>query len=147
MVIKTAAARSGHGTPSDHEEIRRLFRELPAQHRVLVPEYQQLSMLRSVPAEHQDNQFENPENQQVDDLEQHPASQPAPRQACWPQRRSAFNRLSEPPWARARRMQGRWRRAARARMQADRMRPAGWPRVRGPRVRSWWRGGLACRRR
>ena len=54
-----------------------------AQHRVLVPEHQQLSFLRPVPAEHQDSQAEYPANQQVDDLEQHPASQPSPRQACW----------------------------------------------------------------
>jgi len=29
-----------------------------AQHRVLVPEYQQLSILRPVPAEHQDSEAE-----------------------------------------------------------------------------------------
>ena len=34
------------------------------------------------PPEHQDGQAEHPANQQVDDLEQHPASQPSPRQAC-----------------------------------------------------------------
>jgi hypothetical protein len=56
---------------------------VPAQHRVLVPEHQQLSILRQVPAEHQDSQAEYPARQQIDDLEQHPASQPSPRQACW----------------------------------------------------------------
>jgi hypothetical protein len=56
-----------------------------AQHRVLVPEHQQLSLLGPVPAEHHDSQAEYPANKQVDDLEQHPASQPSPRQACWQQ--------------------------------------------------------------
>ena len=55
---------------------------MAAQHRVLMPEYQQLSIFRQVTAEHQDGQAEHPANQQVDDLEQHPASQPSPRQAC-----------------------------------------------------------------
>jgi predicted polyphosphate/ATP-dependent NAD kinase len=48
---------------------------VPAQHRVLVPEHQQLSILRQVPAERQDSQAEYPARQQIDDLEQHPASQ------------------------------------------------------------------------
>ena len=60
-----------------------------AQHRVLVPEHQQLSILRLVPAEHQDSEAEYPANQQVDDLEQHPASQPSPRPGCWRRHRSA----------------------------------------------------------
>jgi len=47
-----------------------------AQHCVLVPQYQQLSILRLVPTEHQGSDTEYPANQQVDDLEQHPASQP-----------------------------------------------------------------------
>jgi hypothetical protein len=51
-----------------------------AQHRVLVPEYQQLSILRPVPAEHQDSQAEHAARQQADDLEQHTASQPSPHQ-------------------------------------------------------------------
>jgi hypothetical protein len=55
---------------------------MAAQHRVLVPEYQQLSIFRPVAAEHQDGQAEHPANRQVDDLEQHPASQPSPPQAC-----------------------------------------------------------------
>ena len=54
-----------------------------AQHRVLVPEHQQLSSLRPVAAEHQDSHAEYPARQQVGDLEQYPASQPSPRQACW----------------------------------------------------------------
>jgi hypothetical protein len=47
---------------------------VPAQHRVLVPEHQQLGILGRVAAEHQDGQAEHPARQQVDDLEQHPAS-------------------------------------------------------------------------
>ena len=62
---------------------------VPPQDRVLMPEYQQLSILRQVAAEHQDGQAEHPAREQVDDLEQHPASQPSPRQACWRKRRSA----------------------------------------------------------
>ena len=57
--------------------------DVAAQHRVLVPEHQQFSSLRPVAAEHQDSYAEYPARQQVDDLEQHPASQPSPRQACW----------------------------------------------------------------
>jgi hypothetical protein len=50
-----------------------------AQHRVLVPEHQQLSILRPVAPEHQDSQAEHAAGQQVDDLEQHPDRQPSPR--------------------------------------------------------------------
>jgi hypothetical protein len=53
-----------------------------AQHRVLVPEHQQLGILSQVLAEYQDGDAEYPANQQVDDLEQHPASQPSPRPQC-----------------------------------------------------------------
>ena len=49
--------------------------------RVLVPEYQQLSGLGLVAAEHQRGHAEDTARQQVDDLEQHLASQPSPRQA------------------------------------------------------------------
>jgi hypothetical protein len=49
---------------------------MPAQHRVLVPEHEQLGTLRPVTAEHQDGQAEHPARQQVGDLDQHPASQP-----------------------------------------------------------------------
>jgi hypothetical protein len=60
-----------------------------AQHRVLMPEHQQLGLLRLVPADCQDSQAEYPANQQVDDLEQHQASQPLPRPDCWRRHRSA----------------------------------------------------------
>ena len=60
-----------------------------AQHRVLVPEHQQLSVLRQVRAGYQDSQAEYPAGQQVDALEQHPASQPSPSQACWRQHSAA----------------------------------------------------------
>jgi hypothetical protein len=53
-----------------------------------VPEHQQLRILRQVPAEHQDGQAEYPAREQVDDLEQHPASQPPLCPSCWPQRTS-----------------------------------------------------------
>ena len=49
---------------------------IPAQHRVLMPEHEQLDILRPVTAEPQDGQAEHPARQQVSDLEQHPASQP-----------------------------------------------------------------------
>jgi hypothetical protein len=39
-----------------------------------MPEHQQLSILRQVTAERQDGQAEHPAGEQVDDLEQHPAS-------------------------------------------------------------------------
>jgi hypothetical protein len=57
--------------------------DVSAQYRVLVPEHQQFSILRQVAGEHQDGQAEYPAREQVDDLKQHPASQPSPRQACW----------------------------------------------------------------
>ena len=63
--------------------------DVPPQYRVLMPEHQQLSILRQATAEHQHGQAEHPPREQVDDLEQHLASQPAPRQACWRKRRSA----------------------------------------------------------
>ena len=69
--------------------------ELAAQHRVLVPEDQQLSILRPVAAEHQHSQAEYTARQQVDDLEQHPPSQPSPRPACWQQCSSPPNRVFE----------------------------------------------------
>ena len=56
---------------------------VPPQYRDLVPEHQQLSVLRQVAAKDQDGQAEHPAREQVDDLEKHPASQPSPRQACW----------------------------------------------------------------
>jgi hypothetical protein len=57
--------------------------DVAAEHRVLVPEHQQLSSLRPVAAEHQDSYAEYRARQQAGDLEQHPASQPSPRQICW----------------------------------------------------------------
>jgi hypothetical protein len=39
-----------------------------------MPQHQQLSILCPVTAEHQDGQAEDPAREQVDDLEQHPAS-------------------------------------------------------------------------
>jgi hypothetical protein len=45
--------------------------------RVLLPEHQPLSILRQVAAEYQNGKAEQPACQPVDDLEQHPASQPA----------------------------------------------------------------------
>ena len=47
---------------------------VPPQYRVFMPEHQQLSILRQVTAEHQDGQAEYPAREQVDALEQHPAS-------------------------------------------------------------------------
>jgi len=75
--------------PSQRGEPRPVGRLVPyaadvaAQHRVLVPEHQQFSSLHPVIPEHQDSHAEYPARQQVDDLEQHPASQPSPHQACW----------------------------------------------------------------
>jgi hypothetical protein len=56
-----------------------------AQHRVLVPEHEQLGIFRPVAEKRQDSQAEYPARQQVDDLEQHPASQPSLRPSCWQQ--------------------------------------------------------------
>jgi hypothetical protein len=47
---------------------------VPPQYRVLMPQHQQLSILRQVTAEHQDGQAEHTAREQVGDLEQHPAS-------------------------------------------------------------------------
>ena len=49
---------------------------MPTRHRVLVPEHEQLGIFRPVTAEHQDGQAEYLARQQVDDLQQHPESQP-----------------------------------------------------------------------
>jgi len=57
--------------------------------------HQQLSILRHVLAERQDSEAEYPANQQVDDPDQHGASQPSPRQARWRWRRSPRNRVFE----------------------------------------------------
>jgi hypothetical protein len=63
--------------------------DVAAEHCVLVPEHQQLSSLCPVVAEHQRSRTEDPARQQVDDLEQHPASQPSRRPGCWRSGRSA----------------------------------------------------------
>jgi hypothetical protein len=44
---------------------------IPAQDRVLVPEHEQLSVLRLVPAEHQGSRAKSPAHEQTGDLEQH----------------------------------------------------------------------------
>jgi hypothetical protein len=62
---------------------------VPAQHRVLVPERQQFSLLGQVPAEHQDGEGGYKANYQVDDLERHSASQPPPPPGHKRLRRSA----------------------------------------------------------
>jgi hypothetical protein len=59
--------------------------DVAAQHRVLVPEHQQFSILCQVLAEHQDGKPEYAPRQLVDNLHQHPASQPSPRHGCWQQ--------------------------------------------------------------
>ena len=48
--------------------------DVPPQYRVLMPENQQLSILRQLTAERQDDQAEHPARKHVDNLEQHPAS-------------------------------------------------------------------------
>jgi hypothetical protein len=52
---------------------------MAAQHCVLVPEHKQFSILRPAATEHQDSQADYRAHQQVDDLQQHPASQPSLR--------------------------------------------------------------------
>jgi len=47
-----------------------------------MPEHEQLGILGPVTAENQDSQAEYLARQQVDDLEQHPASQPPLRPPC-----------------------------------------------------------------
>jgi hypothetical protein len=69
--------------------------DLPAQHRVLMPEHQHFGHCRLVGAEQHDDQAEYPAGQHVDDLEQHPPSQPSPCPACRQQCRSANNRVFE----------------------------------------------------
>ena len=76
------------GEPSP---VRRLVphpADLPAQHRILMPEHQHFGRSRPVAAEQHDDQAEYPAGQNVDDPEQHPPSQPSPCPACRRQRRS-----------------------------------------------------------
>jgi hypothetical protein len=66
-----APARQEAGQRGEPHPVARLVPYLagvPAQHRVLVPEHEQLGVLRPVAAEHQDSQAEYPASQQVDDL-------------------------------------------------------------------------------
>ena len=56
---------------------------MAAQHRLLVPEHEQLSIPRQVPAEPGASETEYPARWQVDDLEQYTASQPSPRPGRW----------------------------------------------------------------
>jgi hypothetical protein len=69
--------------------------DLPAQHRVLMPEHQHFGHCRPVAAEQHDDQAKCPAGQHVDDLEQHPPSQPSPCPACRQQCRSTLNRVFE----------------------------------------------------
>jgi len=62
---------------------------VPAQDGVLVPERQQFSVLVQIPAGEQDREAEHPANQQVDDRERHPVSQPSPPPGRRGKRRSA----------------------------------------------------------
>jgi len=50
--------------------------------RVLMPEHQHFGHCRPVTAEQHDDQAECPAGQHLDDLEQHPPSQPSPCPAC-----------------------------------------------------------------
>jgi hypothetical protein len=63
---------------------------VPPQHRVLVPEHEQFSILGQVSAEYQDGEAQYSANQQIDNREQHPASQPSPSQARRRKRWSAM---------------------------------------------------------
>jgi hypothetical protein len=53
-----------------------------------MPEHQQLGILRQITAEHEADQAEYLARKRIDDLEQHPASQPSPHHARWRKRRS-----------------------------------------------------------
>ena len=63
--VAPAGARYEPGQRGEPHPVGRLVTHpaaVAAQHRVLVPEYQQLSILRPIPAEHQDRQAEYPAN-------------------------------------------------------------------------------------
>jgi len=84
------------GQRGEAHPVSRLVPHTPgvtAQHRVLVPEHQQLSLLRPVPAEHQDSQAEYPANQQADDLEKHPAWRASTTRVSHVNRKSACSEL------------------------------------------------------
>ena len=60
-----AVTRYEPGQPGEPDPVGRLVAYpagVAAQHRVLVPEYQQFGILRQVRAEHQDDQAEDPAN-------------------------------------------------------------------------------------
>ena len=69
-----------------------------------MPEHQHFGHCRPVAAEQHDDQAECPAGQYVDDLEQHPPSQPSPCPACRQLCRSTLNRVFErhtvAPWFR-----------------------------------------------
>ena len=84
--FQSATAKpSQRGEPHPVDRLVPYAADMAAQHRVLVPEHQQFSSLHLVTAEHQDSRAEYPPRQEVEDLEQHPASQPSPHK---PRRRN-----------------------------------------------------------
>ena len=82
-VVCQAVSRTRPGPPNSVSRLVPYAADAAAQYRVLVPEHQQFSSLHPIAAGHQDSHAEHPARQQADDLEQHPASQPSPHQACW----------------------------------------------------------------
>ena len=81
--LRPAPPRDEPGKHGEPDPVGRFVPHPPgvaAQHRVLVPEYQQLGVLPPVLPDHQHSQAENPAHQQTADLEQHPVSQPSPHQ-------------------------------------------------------------------
>ncbi len=66
-----------------------------AQYRVLVAEDQQLSILRPVAREHKDRQAEHAAGEQVDDVEQHPDTQPSPHPSAGNSAGQPRNRVFE----------------------------------------------------
>ena len=94
--------------------------DVAPEHRVLVSKHQQLSSLCPVAAKHQQSRTEDPPRQQVDDLEQHPPSQPSRRPARW---RSGWPR-PRPSIRAAQDRRGARRRVGR---RLGRRRPDRWP--------------------
>ena len=82
MTVNTSARRRRDtigASAANQALVRRLVphrADLSAQHRILIPEHQHLGRYRPVAAEQHDDQAEYPAGQHVDDLEQHPLSQP-----------------------------------------------------------------------
>ena len=85
--LKVGAAAAG----ANHTPVARLVPGRPTFPRTTAFwwEYQRVSVPRQVLVGYRDSQAEHPANKQVDDLEQHQANQPTPRQACWRQPSSA----------------------------------------------------------